>query len=83
VGMKRVSKKFRKKLFEDMHISNSILDTLKIFSELESDDEDETDDTLYEYIDLVFPPNSTPPTRDSANKKINLANFNQIHKMIC
>ena len=47
-------------------------------------DEEETEDfdnVMYEYIDLVYPPGSKPPTRNSRN--INLLDFNQIHHWIC
>ena len=72
----------KKKIIKEFGLSENLLETLKFFSKFESDDEDEIEDVQYEYIDLVFPPNSTPPTRNSI-KKINLADFNQIHKMIC
>jgi hypothetical protein len=73
----------RKKIIKKLGLPKDIIDTLSIFSGYEDEEEyEESDDVQYEYIDLVFPPDSTPPTRVS-NKKINLADFNQIHKMIC
>jgi hypothetical protein len=73
----------RKRLIKKFHLPEDLLDYLSILVKPQDEEEiDETEDVQYEYIDLVFPPNSTPPTRNS-NKKINLADFNQIHKMIC
>jgi hypothetical protein len=73
----------RKKIIKKLGLPSDLIDTLSIFSGCVDEEEyEESDDVQYEYIDLVFPPDSTPPTRNS-NKKINFADFNQIHKMIC
>jgi hypothetical protein len=73
----------RKKLIKKFNLREDLLEYLSILIKSKDEEEiDESNDVQYEYIDLVFPPNSKPPTQDS-NKKINLADFNQIHKMTC
>lgn len=73
----------RKRFIKKFHLREDLLEYLSILVKSQDEEEiDETEDVQYEYIDLVFPPNSKPPTRDS-NKRINLADFNQIHKTIC
>ena len=52
------------------------------FRPYDEDENEESDDVVYEYIDLVYPPNSKPPTLKSIKKK-NLIDFNLIFNMIC
>ena len=81
VAIKRfMDEKGWKKLMKKIKISKNLARTLDILSGIRSDDEEEndkSDDVQYEYINLVYPPNSTPPSRDSI-KKINIIQLNQI-----
>jgi hypothetical protein len=47
----------------------------------EEEENEEYYDVIYEYIDLVYPPNTNPPTRNSF-KRMGLYNLKQIHNMI-
>ena len=69
-------KKLLKKIRKSYKFSKLVSILIK-----EDEEYDEYDDTLYEYIDLVYPPNSTPPNRN-AIKKANLLKFNKTHRPI-
>ena len=62
----------------DMEIPFIFGETLDIlYKKIMKKKNEEGDDVQYEYIDLVYPPGSNPPTRNST-KKMNLIGFNQI-----
>jgi hypothetical protein len=48
----------------------------------EEEETEETDYVLYEYIDLVYPPGSTPPLRESI-KRMTIFDLSPVHNMIC
>jgi hypothetical protein len=71
----------RKNIYKELGMPRNLSEILLLLKSEEEEENEEYEDIEYEYIQLVFPPDSKPPARNSRN--INLLDFSQVHNNIC